>query len=808
MMRDLRLAMRGLRREPLLSALVVVIIAASFGIHTAVMGLRNAAFLRPLPHADADRMVVVETVSSTTGATYGLSMTDADDFTSMAEGLEAIGAYDARRDNLLLDDGEVVSVPSAFVTSGVLPSTGVEPVLGRLFAADDDRPGADSFQAILGHGLWRSRFDADPTVVGQRLRTSLGTYTVIGVLPPGFGFPNATQLFLPAQNWIDTQDVEDSREDQRAMRWYRGIARRGEGVDLASAQAEIERLAAGLAERFPDTNEDWQVRLSDYRTHATAELRPHLRALSAITWVFLVLAMVNLAGLQLARGLARTASFSMQAALGAGSMTLGRQLVIETAALVVPGAALGLLLAHVALRALRGLVGGVLPPWLELRIGWPEIGVMVLLAIVVTALAGLAPLAAGRLRDFQALIGGRGASSRGRRRVRTAMVVVEVALATVLLVAASLLTRSFRALDGTDPGFDRTGVLAVELAPQHTGSYIDQINSLAALYARVQTALDSVPGVRAVGGATHLPYLDRNRRAVTLEARGSADDTEKSHQAPILTVDVMPGYFEAMGIPLREGRDFEWNDDRENGKVIVLSAGAAERLFPGQSAIGQEARITSDAWARVVGVVGDVRYDPRETGFGAELYYPISQYKAWRLRLVVRHDGPSAAIAPQVRETLADAAPEAGVVSIRPLEEVLAGAMWQSRLLAGLVPFFAAVALILAGLAIYGLLAHDVAQRRAEMGIRAALGATQSDLAGSMFGRGARLIGAGLVLGVIGAFAVGPVLSAAVFGVGVRDPSSFGLGVAVLMVAGLLGCLRPALDARRVDPSEALRDVG
>ncbi len=816
MIRDLRLAWRGLRREPLLSVLVVVILAASFGLHTAVVALLNAAFLRPLPHAEADRMVVVETVSTTTGAAYGLSMTDADDLARDASALTAVGAYEARRDNLLLDDGEVVSIPSAFVTTGVLPATGVRPVLGRLFEAADDSAGGDSFQAVLGHSLWRSRFNGDSGVVGQRLRTSLGTYTVIGVLPPGFGFPNATQLWLPAQNWIDTQDVGDTRENQRAMRWFRGIARRADGVDIASAQAEIETLAAGLAERFPETNRDWQVRLSDYRTHATAELRPHLRALSTIAWVFLVLAMVNLAGLQLARGLARASSFAMQAALGAGGATLGRQLLIETAALVVPGAALGLLLAHVALRSLPGFVGGALPAWIDLRIGWPEIGVMALLALAVTGLAGLAPLVAGRLRDFRSLIGGRSASSRGRRRLRTVMVVVEVALATVLLVAASLLARSFRALDGSDPGFDHSvdhsvdhgGLTAVELAPQHTGSFFEQIESLAAFYARVQSALQSVPGVRAVGGATHLPYLDRDRRAVTLEARGSADDTEQSHQAPILTVDVMPGYFEAMGIPLHEGRDFAWNDDRANGKVIVLSASAAERLFPGQSAIGQEARIASDAWARVIGVVGDVRYDPRETGLGAELYYPISQYKAWRLRVVIRHDGPTASMVPQIRQALAEAAPEAGVVSLRPLEQVLAGAMWQSRLLAGLVPFFAVVALVLAGLAIYGLLAHDVAQRRAEMGIRAALGASQESLAGAMFGRGARLIGAGLLLGVAGALAVGPMLSAAVYGVGVRDPSSFGLGVLVLIGAGALGCLRPALEARRVDPSEALRDVG
>ena len=557
---DLRLAFAALRREGLLSLLVVFILAASLGVHTAVFSLVHAAFFRPLPYPDAERLVVVESVSQKTGGVYGLSINDSDDYRAEAKHLDEVGSFSARRDNLIGEDGTVTSMPSALVTTGVLPATGVRPLLGRLFEDDDDRQGGDSFKVLLGHGLWRSRFGSDPDVLGRPLRTSLGTFEVIGVLPPGYGFPEGAQMWFPYQNWVDTQDTGDTRDDQRPLRWSEGLGRLAAGSTLEQAQAELDGLALSLAERYPETNSDWRPRLSEYRAHRTAGLAPHLRSLFVLTWVFMVLAAVNLAGLQLARGVARTATFSLQLALGARSTRLLRQLFCETLLLTLPGAAFGLMLAHTLLSFLPRLVPTELPSWLDTRLGMAEVGFAVVIATLVALIAGLAPLTIGRRLDLRSLLAGRATSSAGGGKLRQTLVIAEVALAVVLLVAAGLLARSFATLERIDPGFETQQIVSVSMSPQFSGAYLEQTDALVAMYRRLQAHLRELPGVAAVGGTTHLPYLDRNRRPVTLVARGGAGEEELEHQAPILTVDITPGYFDALGIPVREGRDFTWDD--------------------------------------------------------------------------------------------------------------------------------------------------------------------------------------------------------------------------------------------------------
>ena len=807
MHQDLRLALASLRREPRLAALVMVVLAASLGVHTAVFSLVNAAFWRPLPYADAERLVVVQSVSSKTGGAYGLSIPDADDYRRTARQLVAVGSYEARRDNLIAADGRVTSIPSASVTAGVLPAAGVRPLLGRLFDEQDDRQGADSFKAVIGHGLWRSHFGSDPEILGRTLETSLATYQVIGVLPPGFGFPFETQLWIPSQSWIDTQDTGDQREDQRAMRWNRGIARLAPGSTLEQAQAELESLAAELAERHPKTNGIWSPRLVPYRQQDVASLAPHLRSLFAMTWVFMVLAAVNLAGLQAARGIARTATFSLQLALGASGARLRRQLLIETLILVIPGALAGLGLAKGLLTLLPHLVPTSLPTWLDLRLGSTEIGFAASAAFLVALVADLAPLAIGRRMNLRALLAGRSTAAAGGTQLRSTLVIAEVALAAVLLVAAGLLARSFSVLEQIDPGFEAERVASIQLSPQAPGSYLEQVDSLAALYRRVQERLLEVPGVDAVGGSTHLPYLDRDRRPVTLVARGGEGEEELERQAPILTVDVTPGYFAAMGIPIVEGRDFTWSDSREDGLVIVLSRRAADELFPGQSPIGKEARIANDSWARVIGVTGDVRYDPREEGFGAELYYPITQYKAWRQRVAVSFQGSLEAMAPALRRALEEAAPAAGVVEIRSMSSILDESLWQSRLLGRLAPLFAAIALLLASLGVYGLLAHDLARKRQELGVRSALGAPGTALARLVLWRGFRLVVLGVAVGAVLALAATPLLAASLFGVAARDPASLVVAAAALLAVGGAACLVPARRAMRIHPTEALNDT-
>ncbi len=807
MLHELRLALASLRRERLLSLLVVIILAASLGVHTAVFSLVNAAFFRPLPYQDAERLVAIQSHLSKTGGVYGLSVADADDYREESRLLDEVGAFYVRRDNLIAPDGRVTSVPSALVTAGVLRATGVRPAVGRLFLSADDRQGADSFKVVISYGLWRSQLGADRDVLGRTLRTSLGTFEVIGVMPRGFGFPEGSEMWFPYQSWIDTQDSGDTREDQRGLRWTQGLGRLADGVSLEQAQVEIDSLAAALAERFPESNEDWHPRLTGYREHTTAGLATHLRSLFALTWVFMILAAVNLAGLQLARGAARTATFSLQLALGATGARLGRQLLAETLLLALPGAAVGVALAKALLAFLPRLVPTSLPAWLDVRLGAAEIGFAAAAAVLVALIAGLAPVLIGLRLDLRTLLAGRSAAAASGGRLRRALVITEVALAAMLLIAAGLLARSFGALERIDPGFASEQVVSIEMSPQYPGSYLEQTDSLAALYRRLRDRLLEVPGVAAVGGTTHLPYLDRDRRPVKLLARGGEGEEELERQAPILTVDVTPGYFAAMDIEVEQGRDFTWSDSREDGLVIILSRRAAEQLFPGQPAVGKEARIHSDSWARVIGVVGDVRYDPREADFGAELYYPITQYKAWRQRLAVHLEGSPTALVPEIRRALEEAAPETGVVEIRLLRSILDESLWQSRLLGRLAPLFAAVALLLAGLGVYGLLAHDLAQKRQELGVRAALGAPRLSLARLVLWRGLRLLSYGVAAGVAVSMAATPMLAASLFGVEARDPSSVVVAVLALLGAGTAACVAPAWYATRIHPTESLREA-
>lgn len=803
---DFRLAWSSLRREPLLSLLVVLILAVSLGVHTAVFSLVHAAFFRPLPYADAERLVVVQSVSSLTGGAYGLSVPDADDYHASAERLAQIGTFTARRDNLVSLDGKVHSLPSALVTVGVLPATGVRPVLGRLFFPEDDMQGADSFKVLISHHLWQSYFGGDPDILQRSLQTSLGTFSILGVLPSGYGFPEGAQMWFPYQSWIDTQDSGDLRQDQRAMRWPQGLALLAPGATIEQASAELDGLANHLGETLPKTNADWRPRLTPYREHTLTGLEAHLRSLFAMAWLFTALAAVNLAGLQLARGVARTATFSLQIALGDRGLRLARQLLMENLLLTVPGAFGGLALAHLLLALLPRFVPNSLPHWLEPSPGAAGLGFAALAAVLIALFAGLAPLIISSRLDLRALLAGRTAASARGGRLRKALVVAQVALASVLLVGAGLLARSFGTLDRIEPGFATEGVVSVELSPQLQGSYLEQTDGLSSLYQRLQARLLDTPGVVAVGGTTHLPYFDRDRRPVKLVARGGEGEDELEHQAPILTVDITPGYFDSLGIPIVDGRDFSWADRRDEGLVIILSRRAAEQLFPGQSAIGQEARIANDSWARVVGVVGDVRYDPRETDYGAELYYPITQYKAWRQRLTVRLEGPPEALLPSVRRAFEEAAPETGVVEIRTLRSILDESLWQSRLLGRLAPLFAAIALLLASFGVYGMLTHDLARKRQEIGVRAALGAPRRRLGTLVLLGGMRLVALGVTVGVVGGVLAAPLLAASLFGVESRDPWSFVLAALALFIGGVGACLAPAKRAMQVHPAEALRE--
>jgi putative ABC transport system permease protein len=804
-MHDLRLACRNLLRRPAFSLIALLTLALGIGANVAVFTVSNAVLLSPLPYEDPDDIVVLREqqpqlgTASVTRYNYEAWR---DRATSSFEGMAAL------RSTLmtLSGPGEPERVPVKMITASLLPLLGVSPSLGRAFNETDDRPGAERV-ALVSAGFAARAFAGSP--VGQAIRLDEQPYAIVGVLPARFELFQPADVYVPFGPWAST--LPDDRG------WHPGIfplARLRDGVSIEQARAEMDRLAAQLGTEFPDSNRNTGVVVTPALDLLVQNVRPAVALLTGAVVLVLLIACANVANLLLARAVDRQKEISIRVALGAGRLRIVRQLVIESLVLALAGGAAGLLLAAWGVSFLTAAAGTALPRAQNVTVDWR----VALFAVAVSLLTGLAfglvpAIQAMRTDVREALnLEGRGGSSSARhRRLRSVLVVAEVGLALVLLVTAGLLLSSFARLTAAPPGFDSSRLLVVNL-PLSPVAYADPIVRSTAIE-RIVTRVQALPRVERAAVTTTLPMagagstIHFNRAAYP--PKGPDDYVMAGFRA------VTPGYLRTLGVPVRLGRQLDARDGQGAPPVVVINETMARRYFPDREAVGERIQLGTEPDPsfpdmEIVGVVGDMRQS-FEGGSAAEMFVPYDQFPDPILTglylntaLVVRTAGDPAALTPAIRGAIREIDPSLPLVNPRTMTDAIAGTVAQPRFQMTLLMLFGSIAVALAAIGVYGVMAYTVSQRTAEIGVRMAMGATPRHVIGMVVWQAAQLSLMGVALGLIAAALAAGTVKGFLFETGGLDPRTFVAAPMVLAAAALLASYIPARRAARVPPIVAL----
>ncbi len=808
---DLRYAVRTLARSPGFSAVAIVTLALGIGANTAIFTVLDATLIAPLPYRDPSRLVMLWT-----------------DFRASRQPRVPASAHELleirRRGRQLSEvagiwvgagsitgDGEPERVRLALTTPNFLPIFGVPPQLGRTLLPSDEGTSGDR-SVVLSDAFWRRRFGADPGVVGKAVRIDGGLVTIVGVMPTGFDVVFAGDSSVPPGIEVFTTFGRDLAEYPRDMGWIRMVARLAPGATPASAQAELEEIARGLRAEFAEyATPGLELRVVPLHADAVRDVRPALLALFAGVGLVVLIACANVAALLLVRAARREREIGLRAALGASRGRIARQLVTESLVLSGLGAALGLLIGRAGLAALLALRPAGLSRLDAAGLSGTVLLFTVLLAAATGILCGLAPVVAISRRDLARALqeGGRGAFA-GRTRPQRILVFAEVALGFLLLAGAGLLVRTFAALSGADPGFHSAGALTFQVSLQG-GRYPDDASRRRAAR-ELSTRLAALPGVSSVGAASHLPF-DDYPNWYEYYWREGAPESEKTaamadHRA------ILPGFFESLGATVVRGRAFTDADDPEHPSVVVVDETLAKRTWGAEDPIGK--RIVSTfihegsfdlTPAEVVGVVRHVRYRDLGADGRGQIYVPWLQSVRPELGFTLRAAAGADArgLAGPARGEVARVDPDLAVSKVRLLEDYVRQAGAAARFTSVIAAVLAGLALTLASIGIYGLLAYSVAQRSNEIGVRLALGGGPADILWLVVRQAIGLVGSGLAVGIAGAVLLTRLMEKLLYGVGPRDFATLAGAAAVLAAAGTLAAWLPARRAIRVDPIAALR---
>jgi putative ABC transport system permease protein len=804
-MKSVGLALRQLRTRPAFAIVAILTLALGIGANTAVFTVIYTVLLNPLPYEDPSRVVIL---NERTPQFPSVSVTrfNYDDWRTRSQSFAAMGAM--RATAMTVTGGpDPERVPVKMITASLLPLLGVTPANGRAFSDGDDRPGAAAV-AIVSDAYRARRFgDADP--VGQTLTLDNRPYTVVGVLPPRF------ELFAPADIYVPFGPWAATLPDDRG--WHPGIfpiARLKPGVSIDAARADLEVISLQLEREYPDSNRNTRALVTRIDDQIVQNVRPALLMLVGAVAFVLLIACANIANLLLARAVGRQKEIAVRTALGAGRARIVRQLLVESVVLAALGGVAGLLIGWWALSFLSGSVVMGLPRAQTLGMAWPIAMFAMALALGTGVVFGLAPAMQATRFDIRGALGqdGRGSGAgAGHRRLRSALVVVEIALALVLLVGAGLLLRSFSALTRTEPGFDPSSLLIVDL-PLSPLTYRENATRTAAVE-RVIEKVRALPGVRGAATTTMLPMagggatIHFNR--ASQPPRGPDDYVMAGYRA------VSAGYLETIGVPLRQGRMLTGADREGAARVVVINESMARQFFPDRDAIGERIQLGTEPdpgfpQMEIVGVVADVKQS-FEAGSKAEMFVPYAQYPdpilAGMYRntfLVVRTTGAPEDVAASVRAAIREIDPNQPLVNVRTMARAIANTVAQPRLQATLLAIFATVAALLAVVGVYGVMAYAVSQRTQEIGVRLALGASPRGVIGMVVWQGARLALAGIVIGVAGSLAIARVIERLLFKVPGWDVTTFALAGFGLGLAAVAAAYIPARRAARIAPMTAL----
>jgi putative ABC transport system permease protein len=800
MTHDVRHGIRLLLRSPGFTVVAIAALAIGIGANTAIFSVVNTLLLRPLPYERPDELAVLwEHNIPRDRKNNVISPGNFIHWREMQQTFVDLAAVGMTFTVTITGDGDPEEVPMQYVTASFFPLLGVQPVVGRPFMADEDRP--QSRVVVISDRLWKRRFAGDRSIVDRAITVNGNPHTVVGVMPAGFSFLDKT-----VDVWLPVGFSAESRTPRG--RWMIGMGRLKPGVTFARAQQDMERVHGQLTRLFPDFNIGWTARVVPLREQLTGRVRPALFVLLGAVAFVLLIACANVANLLLARATARQRELAVRAALGAGRARLIRQLLAESSVLAIAGGLAGLLLAWWAIGVLRGTVAQHLPiQRLEAVTidGW-VLGFTVVASLVSGLFFGLAPaLTASSAGLNEALKEGGRTGTGGRSgRIRSAFVVVEVALALVLLAGAGLLVRSFVQLMNVDPGFDtaKTITMRVSLPGSRYGEPAQRVQ----FYRRLLDRVQALPGVEAVGANSFIP----------LRGLGSATgfDVVGKPRAPLgaeAVADVRVvsrDFFKAMSIPLLKGRLFNEDDPADSQNRVVINQALAEKYFPGEDPLGRKIRLYWDNERddEIIGVVGDVRHAGLDEAARAMTYWPYPRFSYPGMTIAVRTlGGDPHAVAKTVIALVREQDPALAVADVRTMGEIVSDSVAERRITMLLLAVFAAAALLLAAVGIYGVIAYSVTQRTQEIGIRMALGANQADVLRMVVGHAMALTVTGIVIGGAGALLLTRLMRDLLFHTRPADPITFAAVAALLAAVAAAASYFPGRRAAGVDPVVALR---
>jgi putative ABC transport system permease protein len=799
---DLRYGIRMLSKSPGFAAVAILTLALGIGANTAIFSVVDPLIIHPLPFKNLDRLVKVwETIPSRGVDHNEMSLANFVDWRQQSDVFEHLGAYSWW--NVNVSGIEVPERVQGFlVTPDVFTALGVNPILGRTFLPEEEKPGKNHV-VMLSYGYWQLRFAGDPGIIGKTLTLNGISRTVVGVMPPNFNFPPGGEMWAP-------YPVDPNVPGARQAHFLLVVGRLKPGITRERAQAEMNTIAGRLEQQYPKTNTGWRVVLIPLASDVVRQYRPALLLLLAAVGFLLLIACANVANLMLARAASRRRELAIRATLGAGRLRVVRQLITESLMLGVLGGALGVVFAVWGV----GLLPKLFPPEFtrfipgadRMAVDLRALGFTFLLSLLTGTVFGLAPaLRVSKLDLNETLKEGatQSGTGAGHHRLRNALVIAEISLALVLLIGTGLMAKSFVHLVEMNPGFRTDHVLTMELALPAAKYKEDQ--KAAAFYQQLLERIRALPGVQSAGATSNLPLSGTNQTdGILIEGRPAPPPgqiNEVNYRV------ITPDYFQTIGVPVLAGRSVAEQDAATAPPVIILNQAATQRYWPGDDPVGKRIRFgdgPTQPWITVIGVVANMRNDLSETP-KAEIYVPFTQADSHFMVLTVRTAGDPLSIASAVRGEIAGLDRDQPVAHIQSYDEVRWQSLFTTRIPAVLLGVFAIAALLLAGVGVYGVMAYVVSQQTHEIGIRVALGAQRGDVMKLVIGQGLRLSGIGLAIGLAGSLALTRVMASLLFGVSATDPATFVSITLLLAGVALLACYVPARRAMRVDPMVALR---
>jgi putative ABC transport system permease protein len=806
LIKDVRFGARMLRKNLGFTIVAVITLALGIGANTSIFSVVNAVLLRPLPYPNAERIAAIQELNEK-GTRVQVTAANFLDWRAQSTSFEELAAIFTRSTNLAAGDG-AERIDLAMTSANFFQVFGVQPYAGRFFLKEDERAGHEPV-AVISHSLWQRQFGGDPSLVGRSITLDGQTYTVVGIAPVGFQYPDRTEIWIPPFKDVPTLSPQMDIQRARGFGFLSAVGLLKAGVPVKQAHDEMTAITGRLRKQYPETNSKRFDRVVSLHTHLVGESSIALLLLLGAVALLLLIACANVANLLLARAASRQKEIAVRLALGATRLRLMRQLLVESVLLALVGGTLGLILGWWGVDMMRRLLPVDFPRAQGISLDLRALGFTLLVSIATGLLFGLAPALQSTNPDINEALKENARGSAGgvrRNRVRSLLIISEVALSLVLLIGAGLLFRSFMRLQAVELGFRPEHVLTFRLAP--SGANFTDNATYSNFYNQVAERIRQLPGVEDVGVINTLPLSKGPTAGFRVEGR---PEVTKDKWPTTNYRSVSPDYFRTVNVPLLKGRVFDAHDNDSSPLVVMVNQSLVRRDFEGEDPVGKRINLGGNGadgqpiWFQIVGVVADVRNIELNAEPTPEMYTSFLQDPFVSMSYVVRSEVDPEGLVPSIREAVRQVDKAQPVADVKEMDEIVRGAAAQPRFNSLLLGLFASLALLLAAAGIYGVMSYAVTQRTHEIGVRVALGAQARDVLRLIIGQCLKLTLIGLAIGIVGALALSRLMESLLYGVKPTDPWTFMSGVLLFIAVALLACYVPARRATKIDPLIALR---